>query len=119
MSGHPRKRRLVYSTATGRACGACGRPAADCTCGRKPDPPAGDGVVRVRLEKKGRRGKSVTTVAGVRLAAGELRSLAAELKRACGTGGAVKEGVIEIQGDQRDRIVAALERKGYMVKRAG
>jgi translation initiation factor 1 len=81
--------------------------------------PSGDGIVRVRRELKGRRGKTVTTVTGVPLPGAELKQLAAELKRACGSGGALKDGVIEVQGDHRDALVTALEEKGFRVKRAG
>jgi translation initiation factor 1 len=73
----------------------------------------------VNRETKGRRGKTVTTISGVPLAEAELRALAGELKRRCGCGGATKDGVIEIQGDQRDALVAELEARGYTVKRAG
>ena len=79
----------------------------------------GDGVARVRRETKGRGGKTVTTVSGVELASDGLRALAKELKRRCGTGGAVKDGVIEIQGDHRTTIVAALEERGYEGRLAG
>jgi translation initiation factor 1 len=79
----------------------------------------GDGVVRVRRETKGRGGKTVTAVSGVELANDGLRELAKDLKQRCGTGGAVKDGVIEIQGDHRTTIVAALEARGYEVKLAG
>ncbi|HEY5658414.1 MAG TPA: stress response translation initiation inhibitor YciH, partial [Myxococcota bacterium] len=68
---------------------------------------------------KGRRGKTVTTISGVPLSGDALRELAAELKRRCGTGGATKDGVIEIQGDHRDALIAELEARGYTVKRAG
>ena len=79
----------------------------------------GDGVVRVRRETRGRGGKTVTTVSGVELASDDMRDLAKDLKRRCGTGGAVKDGIIEIQGDHRTTIVAALEERGYEVKLAG
>ena len=103
--------RLVYTTESGRI-------------GSKKDPlpprrPRGDGVVRVRREVKGRRGKTVTTIEGVPLSDDDLRALGSELKRRCGTGGSVKDGVIEIQGDHRDTLVAELEARGYTVKRAG
>ena len=75
--------------------------------------------MRVRREVKGRRGKAVTTISGLPLPEDELRSLAGELKRRCATGGAVKEGVIEIQGDHRDLLVVELEGRGYTVRRAG
>ncbi len=111
---------LVYSSASGRMCPSCGRPAAKCTCAEKnPRADRGDGVVRVRREVKGRRGKAVTTISGIPLPEDELRSLAGELKRSCATGGSVKKGVIEIQGDHRDRLVEDLEGRGYSVKRAG
>jgi translation initiation factor 1 len=76
-------------------------------------------VIRVRREVKGRRGKQVTTITGLPLPTDGLRDLAAELKRLCGSGGSVKEGAIEIQGDHRDAVVAALQARGYTVKLAG
>jgi translation initiation factor 1 len=79
----------------------------------------GDGVVRVGRETKGRRGKGVTVITGVRLAPEQLAELAAELKRKCGSGGTVKDGVIEIQGDHRDAIVDELAKRGWTVKRVG
>ena len=114
-----RRTGLVYSTGTGRLCPRCGRAAADCACSEERSPERGDGIVRVRREVKGRRGKTVTVITGVPLAGAELRSLAGELKRRCGTGGAAKDGVIEIQGDHRDALVAVLRERGYAVKLAG
>jgi translation initiation factor 1 len=81
--------------------------------------PRGDGIVRVGRETKGRKGKGVTVVVGVPLASDALEELATRLKRRCGSGGTVHEGVIEIQGDHRDTLVAELGRLGYTVKRAG
>ena len=104
-----RDSRIVYSTGIGRVAPATERPAA------KP----GDGVVRVRREKQGRGGKTVTTIAGIALPEDKLKSLAGDLKRLCGTGGTVKDGAIEIQGDHRDKIVTALQQRGYTVKLAG
>jgi translation initiation factor 1 len=101
--------RIVYSTGVGRMA-----PARD-----KPGVPRGDGVVRVRRETGGRGGKTVTSVYGVPLPEAKLRELAGELKRTCGTGGTIKDGTIEIQGDHRERIVGALEQRGYTVKLAG
>ena len=75
--------------------------------------------MRVRREVQGRKGKGVSCIDGLPLAEAELRALAGELKRRCGTGGAVKNGVIEIQGDQRELLVTLLEERGYRVKRAG
>jgi translation initiation factor 1 len=88
-------------------------------CRANPRVAAGDGIVRVRREVKGRRGKTVTTISGFGLPSEDLRELASELKRRCGSGGSVVEGVIEIQGDHRDVLVAELEARGHTVKRAG
>ena len=82
-------------------------------------PPRGDGVVRVSRETKGRRGKGVTVVTGVPLEGVELADLAKQLKSRCGAGGTIKNGVIEIQGDHRDRLVAELQQRGWIVKRSG
>lgn len=85
----------------------------------KKEPPPGDGVARVRREIGGRGGKTVTTISGIQANAAELTSLCKQLKRLCGVGGAVKDFVIEIQGDHRERVVAFLEERGYAVLRAG
>jgi len=111
--------RTVYSSAQGRHCALCGLPAAKCACRASPRAPRGDGIVRVRREKQGRHGKTVTTIAGVPLPDSALRELASELKRRCGSGGSAKDGVIEIQGDHRDALVGELEARGYTVKLAG
>jgi translation initiation factor 1 len=108
----------VYSTRDGRLCPGCGRPVAHCLCARLRHV-AGDGKVRVGRETQGRGGKAVTVVRGLALSAGELKALAHELKRLCGSGGTVKEGAIEIQGDHRDRVVEELVRRGFAAKRAG
>ncbi len=76
-------------------------------------------MVRVRRETKGRGGKTVTSVTGVPVPEGALALLAAELKKRCGTGGTVKDGIIEIQGDHRDTLVTELSKRGYVVKLAG
>lgn len=81
--------------------------------------PKGDGIVRIRRETKGRKGKGVTTVDGLSLDQTELKKLCSDLKKTCGTGGAVKENVIEIQGDNRDKIKTLLEKRGMTVKLAG
>lgn len=109
---------LVYSTETGRTCPDCGLPVADCRCGSAA-PPIGDGIVRVSRETKGRKGKGVTLISGLALSEKDLKTLAKKLKAKCGTGGTVKDFVIEIQGDQRDLLVPELEQLGYSVKRAG
>ena len=80
---------------------------------------ATDGIVRIRRETKGRKGKGVTTVSGLGLAEAELKTLAKQLKQKCSTGGTVKDGVIEIQGDHRDKLKAELENLGHNVKLAG
>lgn len=109
---------LVFSTEQGRMCPGCREPLADCRCDEAPAP-AGDGVVRVSRETKGRKGKGVTLISGLPLAGPELKAYAKLLKARCGTGGTVKDGVIEIQGDQRDTLVALLQAEGWTVKRAG
>jgi predicted translation initiation factor SUI1 len=98
-----------------------GKPASEApppkpTPAAKPPKPA---TVKVGRETKGRKGKGVTTVSEVPLPEAKLQELAATLKSKCGTGGTVKDGVIEIQGDQRDRITVELEKLGYVVKRSG
>lgn len=110
---------MVYSTERGLICPKCRLPAPKCRCGKNEPAPAGDGIVRVRRETKGRGGKTVTTVSGVPLGGEALRSLASDLKRRCGTGGTAKDGVIEIQGDHRETIVAELSRRGFIAKLAG
>lgn len=101
--------RLVYSTDFGRISEE--QP--------KTSKPTGDGIVRIRRETKGRKGKGVTTVSGLLLEEKDLKTLAKELKKVCGTGGSVKDHVIEIQGDNRDKIKQFLESKDYTVKLAG
>ena len=109
---------LVYSTDAGRMCPACRQPIAACRC-RQPAAPAGDGIVRVSRETKGRAGKGVTLVKGLALDAGALVALGKQLKTACGSGGTVKDGVIEIQGDHCERVIDRLKQDGWVVKRAG
>jgi translation initiation factor 1 len=109
---------LVYSTDSGRMCPVCRRPLADCSC-RRPDAVLGDGNVRVWRETKGRGGKAVTVVKGLALDAAALVKLAQQLKATCGSGGTVKDGVVEIQGDHADKVVAWLQQQGHAAKRAG
>ena len=123
--------RLVYSSESGCVCPACGRSETRCHCRGKgararikareesESAIAGDGIVRVGRSTKGRRGKTVSTVTGIPMAEEELVVLAGELKRRCGSGGALKDGVIEIQGDHRDTLIEELEKRGFKVKRAG
>ncbi len=110
----------VYSTRHGKLCPACGEPVAQCSCERNVRPGTGDGIVRVGRETKGRKGSGVTVIAGVPLGRAELKQLGAQLKQRCGCGGTVrKDGVIEIQGDHRDRLVKELEGRGWVVRRSG
>lgn len=109
---------LVYSTDHGRMCPDCRQPQAQCVC-KAASVPAGDGIVRVSRETKGRGGKAVTLVKGVALGAEALAELGKKLKAACGSGGTVKEGVIEVQGDHVERVMETLKKLGHTVKRAG
>jgi translation initiation factor 1 len=111
---------LVYSTEGGRMCPSCRRPLAQCTCRQAARAaPPGDGAVRVWRETKGRGGKAVTVVRGLALDAAGLVKLAQQLKAACGSGGTVKDGAIEVQGDHADKIVALLVQQGHAAKRVG
>lgn len=101
--------RLVYSTDTGRIKEEKATKSI----------PQGDGIVRIRRETAGRNGKGVTTITGIPVDEAELKNIAKALKQTCGVGGSVKDGVIEIQGDQREKIKADLEKRGYTVKLAG
>ncbi len=101
--------RLVYSTDSGRIKEEKAAQAV----------PTGDGIVRIRRETAGRNGKGVTTITGIPVDETELKNIAKALKQTCGVGGSVKDGVIEIQGDQREKIKADLEKRGYTVKLAG
>ena len=111
--------RLVYSTATGRICPECGQPIAACVCRRRAASASGDGALRVSREKTGRGGKTVTVVRGAALDSAALQALGKRLKAACGSGGTVKGGVVEVQGDHADRLVALLKAEGFAVKQAG
>jgi translation initiation factor 1 len=112
---------LVYSTGLGAMCAGCRRPVAQCACKSAHGKPlrADAGAVRVGRQTQGRAGKGVTTISGLPLAPAALATLAGELKRLCGSGGTVKDGVIEIQGEHRERLVAELIRRGFVAKRAG
>lgn len=110
---------LVYSTEHGAMCPTCGHPKKQCACSQKKSAPKGDGIVRVGREIKGRKGKGVTLVSGLPLDEAGLETLAKQLKQRCGSGGTVKDGVIEIQGDHRAMLVETLQKAGYRVKQAG
>lgn len=109
---------LVYSTDTGRHCPDCNQPLAACRC-NKTRLPEGDGIARVRRESKGRGGKTVTTISGVPLAVDDLSALASALKKRCGCGGALKDGVIEIQGEHVELLLAELAARGFRAKKSG
>ena len=100
-------------------CPECKKALAQCSCRKNSQILAGDGIVRVSRSTKGRRGKCVSRITGLPLSAGELQSLGKEIKQKCGTGGTVKGGVIEIQGDHRDTLVLELEKRGFTVRRSG
>ncbi|MGB4358819.1 MAG: translation initiation factor Sui1 [Rhodoferax sp.] len=110
---------LVYSTDSGRMCPQCRRPQAQCSCRTAVNRPAGDGIVRVSRQTKGRAGKGVTLVKGLDLDDAALIALGKQLKTACGSGGTVKDGVIEVQGDHVERVMELLKAQGHNVKRAG
>ena len=107
---------LVYSTDAGRMCPTCRQPMASCICGKKAAP-AGDGIVRVSREK--RSGKVVSVVKGLTLEEAALTALGKQLKAACGSGGTVKDWVIEVQGDHVEKVMEFLTKAGHKVKRSG
>ena len=111
---------LVYSTDVGRTCPACRLALAQCVCkARAKAAPVGDGVVRVSRQSKGRGGKSVTIVSGLALDSLALALLGKQLRTACGSGGTVKDGVIEVQGDHCELVMEALIKHGHAAKRVG
>jgi translation initiation factor 1 len=114
---------LVYSTETGRTCPNCRMAIALCVCKQNnanaKSAGVSDGIVRISRETKGRGGKTATVIKGIELDVTALTALAKKLKAACGTGGTVKEGIVEIQGDHVEKIMALLLSNGFKVKRAG
>ena len=111
-------RRTVYSTDKGEICPTCGWPVNQCVCSatRASESVPSKVVAKLRIEKSGRGGKTVTVVDGLPNNAVFLKALATELKQACGTGGAVREGAVELQGDHRERLRPLLAKKGWVVK---
>jgi len=109
---------LIYSTEHGKMCPACRKPVAECICSRNATIPS-DGIVRVSRETKGRKGKGVTLVKGLALDTLALAQLGKQLKAACGSGGTVKDGAIEIQGDHCEWVIEYLKKQNWAVKRAG
>lgn len=120
-------RPVVYDTAVGRICPNCHRSVKQCVCKQKSpskpksikSPPKNDGIVRVSRDRRNRRGKTVTVITGVPGNDEIVNELTATLKKLCGSGGTVKDGIIEIQGDHRDLIVSKLAELGHRVKLAG
>ncbi|MET0378397.1 MAG: translation initiation factor Sui1 [Spongiibacteraceae bacterium] len=114
---------LVFSTDQGRHCPHCGQPKAGCTCNKKAGASSGglkgDGVVRIQRQINGRGGKTVTVVSGLVMDETSLKTLAKDLKQRCGSGGAIKDGAIEIQGDHRETLRAELQQRGLTVKLSG
>jgi translation initiation factor 1 len=111
---------LVYSTEGGRMCPTCRRPQLQCHCAAQARAaPAGDGRVRVSRETQRRGGKTVTVVRGLALDAAALAALGKQLRSSCGTGGTAKDGVLELQGDHVERVLAALVAAGHAAKRSG
>jgi translation initiation factor 1 len=100
-------------------CPGCEKPVEACVCRKSSPGRPGDGVVRVGRETQGRKGKGVTIITGLPLAEEAIQKLAGDLKRQCGSGGTCRNGVIEIQGEHRDRLVPLLQAMGYVVKRSG
>jgi translation initiation factor 1 len=111
--------RIVYSTGAGRICPGCRRLLAQCTCGKSArSRPAAPAAISVGRQTQGRAGKAVTVVTGLALTPEELAALARELKQHCGSGGTVRAGAIEIQGEHRDRLLAELQRRGLAARRS-
>lgn len=115
----PKGTGLVYSSELGQMCPGCNQPVGKCHCQQKPSLPKSDGIVRLRRETKGRKGKGVTLITGLPLDDNGLKKLAKALKQKCGSGGSIKNRIIEIQGDHREVLEKELSGLGYKVKRAG
>lgn len=120
MSSQRPSSSLVYYTEGGHMCPVCRLAQSDCTCKQEAAQRVlGDGRVRVARETSGRGGKAVTVVRGLALDAEGLAQLGKALKAACGTGGTVKDGVVEVQGDHVEKVLAWLHARGHAAKRAG
>jgi translation initiation factor 1 len=119
MVNNQKNSSLVYSSELGRICPKCEKQAANCSCKKGQNTSKDDGVVRIRRETKGRKGKGVTVITGIPLGLEEVKKLAKELKARCGSGGTVKDGTVEIQGDHCEMLMIELKKKGWIVKRSG
>lgn len=116
--------RLVYSTEEGSICPVCRKPVQRCVCKKRKSSPPGpaakaDGIIRIRRETKGRKGKTVTTLSGFQMNDRDIMELASKLKHRCGTGGTAKDGIITIQGDHRQTVLNLIQKMGYPAKLAG
>lgn len=109
----------VYSTDQGRICPSCNQAKASCRCKATSTQDKGDGIIRIRRETKGRKGAGVTIIDGLALEASELKKLVKKIKQSCSSGGAIKDGSVEIQGEHREGIKTLLEKAGYTVKLSG
>jgi translation initiation factor 1 len=114
-----RNSRLVYSTEHGRTCPRCNKNLDRCSCRKTSPRLTGAGIVRVGRATQGRKGKGVTVISGLPLDDDQLKQLARTLKQKCGSGGTVKTGSIEIQGEHRDVLMAEIKSMGYTVRRSG
>ena len=115
--------KLVYSTEFGQVCPECQKPISECICKKKkpksrPETKQ-DGVIRIRREVKGRKGKTVTVIYGFSFDQGDIKTLTKQLKQQCGTGGSVKDDMIIIQGDHREKLMKLLKAQGHNVKLSG
>lgn len=111
--------RLVYSTETNNVCTVCGKQLRKCSCAKKAESLPQDSFVYLSREVKGRNGKAVTLIRGLSLSGEELKEFAKKIRKLCGSGGTVKQAVIEIQGDHRDKIEQYFNTEGIKVKRSG
>ena len=110
------KASLVYSSESGRVCPKCEQPTDACSCNPSANPKDGLKTVRVSLTSKGRKGKSVTLIKGLRMNPSELKAYAGKLKKKTGTGGSLKDGWVQIQGDYREKVAEILTRDGWKIK---
>lgn len=115
---------LVYSSDFGRACPACSQPISQCSCKEQANQqaqysPFKDGIIRVERQTKKRAGQIVTVIRGASLPASELKALAKTLRKACASGGTIKDGNIEIQGDHAELLIKELQNLGFSAKRSG
>ncbi|MCP3892225.1 MAG: translation initiation factor Sui1 [Desulfobulbaceae bacterium] len=110
---------LIYSTEFGAICPRCSHPVKKCSCSKNNPQTPRDGIIRISRQTKGRKGSGVCLISGVPLGEAELKILAKQLKKKCGSGGTVSNGIIEIQGEHRKTLLDALTALGYKVKIAG